>query len=146
MRISPSVEMVVASHDDPIAFGLRVEQEAERATVSGTSGGLPRSDVGAVFVVARHAYALVGCAGMRRLCDDTAEVTGVYVRPEFHEPDIARMLLSEVEDLARRRGFSVLRLDAPDEAEPYTSGGYTRRGAGLEKSLAPRQGAGHPAP
>ena len=141
MRISPSVELVVASHDDPIVTGLRVE--AERAA-SPCSADID-TDAGTVFVVARHAYVLVGCAGIRRLGDETAEITRVYVRPEYREPDISRMLLSGVEDLARRRGFAVLRLDAPGEAEPYTSGGYTLRGSRWEKALTPRQEAGHPA-
>ncbi len=143
MRISPYVEMVVASFDDPIVTGLRVEQEAERAAATGTTGP-PVSDTGAVFVVARHAYVLVGCAGLRRTGDDSAEVMRVYVRPEYREPEISRLLLGQVEELARRRGLSVLRLGAPVDAEPYLSGGYALRGAWYEKSLC--QGAGRPAP
>ncbi|MGH3375794.1 MAG: GNAT family N-acetyltransferase, partial [Actinoallomurus sp.] len=83
---------------------------------------------GLVFVVARQAGGAVGCAGLRRLGDDTAEVERVYVRPAYQGPDISRLLLAGVEDLARRRGFAVARLDAGDlrTAGLYVSSGYVR--------------------
>jgi GNAT superfamily N-acetyltransferase len=110
-----------------------------------------------VFLVARRAGDAVGYAGLRRLGDDTAEVERVHVRPDYSGPDIAGMLLAGVEDLARRRGFAVARVEVGElrGAGLYVAGGYVRippfgrhpaRSVCLEKSLraevpAPRRAA-----
>jgi GNAT superfamily N-acetyltransferase len=156
MNTRLGVEIVVASFDDPILTGLRVEQDAESAARFGAAGGSPAADTGIVFVVARQSRALIGCAGMRRLGNDAAEVRRLYVRPEYRGVGVARLLLAGVEDLARRRGFAVTRLGVADPAETelYESNGYMRiapygthpaRSFCFEKSLraeVPRQGAG----
>ena len=155
MRSSPPVELVVTSFDDPLVTGLRVEREAGSGTApsgtapsgtapsgtapsgtarrggpspSGMPGGPPPPDAGLTFLVARQAGSPVGYAGLRRLGDDTAEVEGLYVRPEFRGLGISRLLLAGVEDLARRRGFAVARLEAGDlrAAGLYASSGYVR--------------------
>jgi GNAT superfamily N-acetyltransferase len=151
MSSSRPVELVVASFDDPIVTGLRDEQGAGPDPASGQAPGRaggPSPDAGLVFVVARQAGGAVGCAGLRRLGDDTAEVERVYVRPAYQGPDISRLLLAGVEDLARRRGFAVARLEAGDlrTAGLYVSSGYVRiapfgrhpaRSVCFEKSLRP---------
>jgi GNAT superfamily N-acetyltransferase len=140
MRSSPPVELVVASFDDPIMSGLHAGRGAPPAGEPGaTVAGRPRTadrpaaadadaDAGMVFLVARSASDPVGCAGLRRLGDDTAEVERLYVRPEYRGLGISRLLLSGVEDLARRRGFAVARLEAGDlrVAGLYASSGYVR--------------------
>lgn len=134
MENRPSVELVVASFDDPIVTGLRVEHEAEPAarfgTRSGSAGGSPPADTGIVYLVAREPGGLVGCAGLRRLGDDAAEVRHVYVRPEYRGLGVSRLLLDGVEDLARRRGFTFARLaaDGAREAGMFESRGYVRTG------------------
>jgi putative acetyltransferase len=160
MTSGPSVELVVTSFDDPLVTGLRGERAAEAGplrrhpTVPGAAraGASPGSvtetppDAGLTFLVARRAGEAVGYAGLRRLGDDTAEVERVYVRPGYRGPDISRLLLAGVEDLARRRGFAVARLEAGDlrGAGLYVSNGYVRiapfgrhsaRSVCLEKSL-----------
>ncbi|MFB9840470.1 GNAT family N-acetyltransferase, partial [Actinoallomurus acaciae] len=59
---------------------------------------------------------------------DTAEVERLYVRPPYRGQGISRLLLAGVEDLARRRGFAVVRLAAADlrVAGLYVSRGYVR--------------------
>jgi GNAT superfamily N-acetyltransferase len=131
MNSSPPVELVVASFDDPILTGLLAERGDRPAVASGRSGAVSGSlpvDAGIVFLVARQVSEPVGCAGLRRLGDDTAEVDRVYVRPEFRGRGISRLLLAGVEDLARRRGFAVARLEAGDlrAAGLYASSGYVR--------------------
>jgi putative acetyltransferase len=138
MKSSPPVELVVASFDDPIVSRLRAEPAAPPAGVSdratapaGRSAAADRpdaTDAGMVFLVARSASDPVGCAGLRRLGDDTAEVERLYVRPEYRGLGISRLLLAGVEDLARRRGFAVARLEAGDlrAAGLYASSGYVR--------------------
>lgn len=156
---SPPVELVLASFDDPIVTGLRAEREARPGParpvmhVSTTPAGGPPPYAGVVFLVARQAGAPVGCAGLRPLGKDTAEVEHLYVRPAYTGPDITCLLLAGVEDLARRRGFTVARLAADDLSTSglYVASGYVRiapykphsdRSVCYEKSLrgAPPQG------
>ena len=122
MSSGPPVELVVASFDDPIVTGLRVDPRA------GPDESPPAADAGMVFVVAREAGAAIGCAGLRRLGEDTAEVERLYVRPAYRGLGLSRLLLAGVEDLARRRGYAVARLEAGDlrTAGLYASNGYVR--------------------
>ncbi len=131
MKPSPAVELVVASFDDPLVHGLLLE-----------CGDAPLPpDAGLVFLLARLPAGPVGCAGLRRLGDDVAGVERLRVRPAHRGTGLLGVLLSGVEDLARRRGFTVVRAEAGDPAAAgtYTAGGYvhtaTARGACLEKSL-----------
>jgi putative acetyltransferase len=126
MNSSGPVELVVASFDDPIVTGLQREYGA--GPDGSTGAGAPPGDAGVVYLVARQANVPVGCAGLRRLGDDTAEVERLYVRPEHRGRGISRLLLAGVEDLARRRGFTVARLEAGDlrTAGLYASSGYVR--------------------
>lgn len=168
MSSSPPVELVVASFDDPIVTGLRAEQGVRSGPAPaaveapGAAGGPHASprDAGITFLVARRAGGagdVVGRTGLRRLGDDTAEVERVYVRPAYDDPDIARLLLTGVEDLARRRGFAVARLEAGDlsTAGLYVSSGYVRiapfgrhpaRSVCFEKVLRREVPAGRPTP
>jgi GNAT superfamily N-acetyltransferase len=120
MSSSPPVELVVAAFDDPILEGLLAERRTRDTT--------PPADAGVVFLLARQAGDPIGCAGLRRLADDTAEVERLYVRPPFRGMGVSRLLLAGVEDLARRRGFAVARLEAGDlrTAGLYASSGYVR--------------------
>ncbi|HEY0540805.1 MAG TPA: GNAT family N-acetyltransferase [Actinoallomurus sp.] len=132
MSSGPPVELVVASFDDPIVTGLRAGRPRPATPRPGTEGapaaGPPAADAGMVFLVAREAGAAVGCAGLRRLGEDTAEVERLYVRPAYRGLGISRLLLAGVEDLARRRGYAVARLEAGDlrTAGLYVSNGYVR--------------------
>jgi GNAT superfamily N-acetyltransferase len=138
------VELVVASFDDPIVTDLlaKARPRAEASAAGQTVVPRPRSgadpyavhvpaDAGVVFVVARRADVPdgpIGCAGLRRIADDTAEVERLYVRPPYRRQGVSRLLLAGVEDLARRRGFAVVRLAAADlrVAGLYVSRGYVR--------------------
>lgn len=130
MSDSPSVEMVVTSFDDPMVVVLQVEREAEAAARSGGAWSSPAAvdDAGVVHLVARRAGDLLGYTGLRRLGDHTAGIERVYVRPEHRRTGVTRLLLAGAEDLARRRGFAVVRLGAANlgEGELYTSRGYVR--------------------
>ena len=132
MSSGPPVELVVASFDDPIVTDLRagLGRPAMPRPLRGESpaaGPVP-ADAGMVFLVAREAGAPIGCAGLRRLGEDTAEVGLLYVRPTHRGRGISRLLLAGVEDLARRRGHAVARLKAGDirTAGLYASSGYVR--------------------
>ncbi len=122
-------ELVVASFDDPIATALRAEQAAGRAARSGAvADGPAPAEPGTVFLVARDRSGPLGCAGVRWIGADAAQVGPVYVRPEHRGTDLARTLLTAAEDLARDRGCRVARVRVADprEAGPYEENGYVR--------------------
>jgi GNAT superfamily N-acetyltransferase len=170
MNARPPVELVVAAWDDPILTTLRTESRprADARALGltpqpragpGRFTGATLDEAGLVYVVARRLNAtgkarvgaetsdgVVGCAGLRRLGDDIAEVASLYVRPACRGQGISRLLLAGVEDLARGRGFTAVRLTAvdPRTARLYASRGYVRiapighrpSGVCFEKSLA----------
>src|SRR5690242_17928126 len=117
MSDSPSVELVVTSFDDPLVACLRGGRQAEVPVASAgrrydgryAPPADPPPDAGLTFLVARRAGDVVGYSGLRRLGDDTAELERVHVHPSYRGPDLTRLLLAGVEDLARRRGYAVVR-------------------------------------
>lgn len=83
-----------------------------------------------VFLVARLDGEPVGCGGLRRIDDTTAEIKRMYVAPSGRRRGIARRLLAELERTALGFGYHVLRLETgiyQDEAMGfYQSCGYQR--------------------
>jgi GNAT superfamily N-acetyltransferase len=81
-----------------------------------------------LFLLARRDDAVIGCAGLRLLPARTGEVTRLFVVPGARRHGVGKQLLSAVEDAARRRAVSRLRLDTRSElAEArrlYTTNGY----------------------
>ncbi|MFD3513388.1 GNAT family N-acetyltransferase [Streptomyces sp. NPDC058657] len=143
--------------DAPDARLLRDLQRAEIAERYGrpdSEPGTPPSakDI-AVFVLAREARepdvgpsrgAPVGCAGLRDLGDGTGELKRMYVAPDRRGSGVAPLLLTALEEWARGRGWTHLRLETglsqPDAVRFYTRSGYRpipNFGAyeGLDRSL-----------
>ena len=67
----------------------------------------PRS----AFVIAREADVAVGCAALRPLSDEIAEVKRMYVRPEMRRKGVARQLMFVLEQLATDGGFREIWLE-----------------------------------
>jgi ribosomal protein S18 acetylase RimI-like enzyme len=57
------------------------------------------------FVVGRYADEPAACGGFLVLDDERAELTRVYVRPEFRRSGGAQLLLAKLEVMARERGL-----------------------------------------
>ncbi|MFG2564349.1 GNAT family N-acetyltransferase [Streptomyces sp. NPDC048567] len=106
------------------------------------------------FVVGRHGGRAAACAGLVLVAADTAELTRVYVRPEFRGTGGGGLLLAALEERARALGVAVLRLDTRHdlvearglyakhgyrEVPAFSSGPYRERW--FAKELAPRAGA-----
>ncbi|MBI4266311.1 MAG: GNAT family N-acetyltransferase, partial [Acidobacteria bacterium] len=53
----------------------------------------------------------VACGALRRLGPDTSEVKRMYVRPAFRGRGLARRILAELEETARRRGAARIWLE-----------------------------------
>ena len=85
---------------------------------------------GATFVIARGDGAAVGCAAIRPLSDQIAEVKRMYVRPSARRSGVARAIMRVLEQLARDDGFNELWLETgrrqPAAIRLYESLGYTR--------------------
>ena len=63
------------------------------------------------WLVAYRKRQPVGCAALKRLDDDTAEIKRVYVAPEARGTGVARALLARLETIAEGIGYTTLRMD-----------------------------------
>jgi GNAT superfamily N-acetyltransferase len=70
----------------------------------------------------------VACGGLKRLDEATAEIKRVYVAPEARGAGVGRRLLAALEDVARERGYDVVRLDTgadqPGALRLFRTAGY----------------------
>jgi putative acetyltransferase len=117
---------------DPAVQELCAAQQAElEARYGGDSPEPPKGiDPGVSFLVARVGGEPVGCAGLKLLEPGIAEVTRMYVKPAHRGNGISRRLLREVEDMAKERGVTTIRLETgdlqPESIGLYGSSGYHR--------------------
>ena len=85
---------------------------------------------GAAFVIARLDSEAVGCAALRPLSSQIAEVKRLYVRPQARRAGVACAIMHELEQLARAAGFSEIWLETglpqTGALRLYESLGYTR--------------------
>ena len=80
------------------------------------------------FLIARLEGRPVGCAALRPIDAEAAEVRRMYVMPPVRRRGIARLLLAELEAKAARFGFTTLRLETgnrqPEAMALYESSGF----------------------
>jgi putative acetyltransferase len=88
-----------------------------------------------LFLVARVDGLAVGCGGVA-LFDDYAEVKRMYTRPAARGRGVAKALLRKIEDVARRAGKSVLRLET-GTYQQEAIGLYERAGFRLRGPFGP---------
>ncbi|MEX2107025.1 MAG: bifunctional GNAT family N-acetyltransferase/GrpB family protein [Solirubrobacterales bacterium] len=67
-----------------------------------------------LLLIARVGGEPAGLGGVRHLDTDVAEVKSMYVTPVHRGKGLARQLLAELEDVARRHGCEATRLDTSD--------------------------------
>jgi putative acetyltransferase len=86
---------------------------------------------GVTFLVARVDGEVAGCGAFVDR-GEYAEVKRMFVLPEFRGLKIGRLLLDELESLARNAGLALARLEAgvlqPEALRLYERAGYFRRG------------------
>ncbi len=122
----------VASWDDAEVQRLTTAQQAElRARYDGdTEPGTPPSaaDVSVVLVARDDDGTAVGCGALRALGGDVAEVKRMYVVPAARGRGVSKRLLAGLEDAARSRGWTTLRLETgprqPEAIALYEGAGY----------------------
>jgi GNAT superfamily N-acetyltransferase len=82
------------------------------------------------FLIARLDGQAIGCATLRPMDPETAEVRRVYVTPAARRRGVARSLLAELERRAVEFGYSILRLETgnrqPEAIALYESCGFRR--------------------
>ncbi|MFE0046012.1 GNAT family N-acetyltransferase [Streptomyces albireticuli] len=120
---------------DPDATALRAAQRAEIAERYGTTEsepGVPPSaaDIAAFFVAREDDGTAVGCGGLRDLGGGVGEVKRMYVAPGARGSGAAGRILRAMEDWARERGWTSLRMETgvrqPDAVRFYVRSGYAR--------------------
>jgi GNAT superfamily N-acetyltransferase len=89
---------------------LDIDLEAEIAA------GPPRdlTPPGGVLLLARVDDEPAGLGGVRHLETEVAEVKSMYLAPAFRGQGLARTILRELEEIARRHGCRATRLDTSD--------------------------------
>jgi GNAT superfamily N-acetyltransferase len=132
--VGPSAGVTVepADWDDPDARRLASAQQDElRARYGGgLEPGVPPSaaDIGVVLVARDPDGTAVGCGALRALGNGVAELKRMYVVPPARGRGVARAVLAALEDAARRRGWTTLRLETgprqPEAVGLYRSAGY----------------------
>lgn len=135
MRQAGTVEVLlreVAYEDDDVARLVEeVQQEylerygsRDASPVDPAQFTLPDG----AFVIAEVDGTPIGCAGLRRRDDDVVEIKRMFVRTAYRRRGFARLLLTELEALARARGFRRVVLETglpqPEALALYPSAGY----------------------
>lgn len=128
----PPLTVVPEPFDSPDALrlcaALRHELE-ERYGGDEEPGEKPGVADVAAFLVARDAAgAAVACGGLRALDGHTVEIKRMYVDPDARGRGAGTLVLAALEEEARRRGFTTLRLETgtlqPDARALYERAGY----------------------
>ena len=120
--------------DGPVVQELTAAQQTELvARYDGQPGpGVPPSsaDVALVLVARADDGTPVGCGALRPLDPDAAEVKRMYVVPAARGHGVSELLLAGLEEAARRRGWTTLRLETgtrqPEALALYAGAGTGR--------------------
>jgi GNAT superfamily N-acetyltransferase len=126
------VKVVPADWDDPDVQRLSSDQQAEvraRYDGKGEPGSPPSAaDISVVLVARDDDGTALGCGALRVLGDGLAEVKRMYVAPAARGRGVAKAVLAGLEDAARDRGWTTLRLETgtrqPEAIGLYRDAGY----------------------
>lgn len=134
MNVPIVIEEVRPDHPDALA--MIAGSEAELASIyrpEVRSAFSPEQliESGTAFVVARRDGVPLGCGGVAPL-DGYGELKRIYVAPEARGTGVAKAIVARLEDIARGRGFPIMRLEtgeaSPEALALYARLGYVRRG------------------
>lgn len=123
-----------AAWDDADVQRLTTAQQVEIQALYGgkTEPGRPPStaDISVVLVARDDDGTALGCGALRELGDGAAEVKRMYVEPSARGRGVSRAVLGALEEAARERGWTTLRLETGPlqtaAAGLYRSAGYRR--------------------
>lgn len=131
---TPRLTIKEVPWSNPVGADLRAAQQAELDARFGTAGHEPgpapsAADM-AVFLVAyeKSSGQPLGCGGLRRLDEATAEIKRVYVVPYARGSGVSAAILAALEAKALAAGYVELRAEAgsvqADGRRFYERGGY----------------------
>jgi GNAT superfamily N-acetyltransferase len=126
------VRVEPASWDDVDVQRLAADQQAEvraRYDGKGEPGTPPSaSDISVVLVARDDDANALGCGALRVLGDGVAEVKRMYAAPAARGRGVAKAVLAGLEEAARERGWTTLRLETgprqPEAIGLYSQAGY----------------------
>ena len=132
----PRVQLAPVAWDDPDLQQLAVAQQIElRARYDGGGEpGVPPSaaDLGVILIARDDDGGAIGCGALRDLGPGTAELKRMYVEPAARGRGVAKVLLAALEEAARERGWTTLRLETgprqPEAIALYSGAGYRETG------------------
>ncbi len=105
-EVAPLFDAFIREADGPLGIDLEAEVAAgPPVELAGPDG---------VLLLVRVGGEPVGLGGVRYLDTDIAEVKSMYLSPAHRGKGLARRLLTELEEIARRRGCRAVRLDTSD--------------------------------
>lgn len=119
---------------NPVGADLRAAQQSELDARFGSidhDPSPPTAEDTTVFLIAyeKSSGQPLGCGGLRRLSDGTAEIKRIYVLPYARGSGVATAILTALEYRARAAGYEVITAEAgsaqPDGRRFYQHGGYT---------------------
>jgi putative acetyltransferase len=132
--MTESIRLTVEDVTSPLARMLFKELDTDllaRYPRSSVHGLPPEAATGegTRFLVAWFSEEPIGCAALTDLGGGTAELKRMFVRTRFRNQGIARQLLAALEEHARERGHTEIRLETgtrqPEAIKLYESSGYT---------------------
>jgi GNAT superfamily N-acetyltransferase len=132
MQTTASWTIEARDWEDPQGIALRASQRAELDERYGCDdhepGPLPSAEDVAVFLMAFGPdAAAIGCGALRELDAESAEIKRMYVVPGSRGSGVAAALLAALEDAARDRGWTTVKLETGDE-QPEAIRFYEREG------------------
>ncbi|MCG2621920.1 GNAT family N-acetyltransferase [Arthrobacter sp. I2-34] len=119
---------------NPVGADLRAAQQRELSSRFGTAdheaGPPPSAEDMPVFLIAyeKSSGQPLGCGGLRRLDESTAEIKRVYVVPYARGSGVSAAILAALEAKALASGYAEIRAEAgsvqSDGMRFYERGGY----------------------
>lgn len=91
------------------AIGVDLEYQGFAAELAALPS--PYVPLHGALLIARINDETAGCVALRRLDEHTGEMKRLYVRPAFRRWGLAKRLIGETIQAARRAGYTALRLD-----------------------------------
>jgi putative acetyltransferase len=99
------------------------------------------AQVDTTVFVARDGDAAIACGALRRHAGSIGEVKRMYTRPAHQGQGIGKLILAEIEALARREGLRRLVIETGNRhfaaKRIYEGGGFVRCGAVLDYPQSP---------
>lgn len=146
-QLPPNLSIREVPWSNPVGADLRQAQQAELdARFDGIDHepSPPSQEDTAVFVIAyeRSSGQPLGCGGLRRLDESTAEVKRIYVLPYARGSGVATAVLSALEFRARAAGYGVITAEA-GSAQSDGRRFYEHAGYAVVPNFGPYEGRPH---